>query len=130
MSEFVDKLNEINALADLAPGFIWRLQTPDGDATSIDFFGADTLVNMSVWKDVQSLHNYVYKTAHAQIMSKRKQWFHRFEDVYTVLWWQTVGTQPSLGQAREKLELLKNIGPSQNAFTFKKPFPAPGCGHT
>lgn len=34
MSEFVARLVEINAVADASPGFVWRLQTEDGDATA------------------------------------------------------------------------------------------------
>ena len=125
MSDFMDKLDEINSLADAAPGFIWRLQTEDGDATGIDYFGTETLVNMSVWKDLQSLHQYVYKTAHAKIMSRRKEWFHRIEDVYTVLWWIPEGSVPSLRESKEKLALLRANGPTAQAFTFKQAFSSP-----
>lgn len=129
MLDFVNSLDEINALADNSPGFIWRLCSDDGDTTSIDCFGCDRLVNMSVWKDVQSLHDYVYKTSHAKIMSRRRQWFDRILEVYTVLWWLPAGAKPSLQQAKEKLELLNNNGPDHNAFTFKKTFPAPNVNH-
>ena len=126
MVEFVDNLDNINALAERSPGFIWRLQTEDGDATGINFFGADVLVNMSIWEDVESLHRYVYKTAHAKIMSRRKEWFHRVEEVYTVLWWTPEGTIPSLDEAKSKLELIKSQGPTAEAFSIKQAFPAPG----
>ena len=87
MSDFVNNLENINALADSSPGFVWRLQTEDGDATGIDFFGSDVLVNMSIWEDVESLHHFVYKTAHANILRRRKEWFHHVEEAYMVLWW-------------------------------------------
>ena len=92
---------------------------------SIDFFGSDVLVNMSIWADIESLHSYVYKTAHAKIMSRRKEWFARFEDSYTVLWWIPAGTIPTLEEANERLELLRSQGPTAAAFTFKQTFPAP-----
>ena len=126
MADFVDNLENINLLADSSPGFVWRLQTEDGDATSIDFFGSDVLVNMSIWADIESLHSYVYKTAHAKIMSRRKEWFHRVEEVYTVLWWVAEGHIPTLAEAREKLEQLKSAGPGPLAFSFKQAYPAPG----
>ena len=125
MAEFRDNLDRINALADEAPGFVWRLQTEEGDATEIDFFGPDILVNMSVWEDSKSLHDYVYRKSHAQIMSRRKEWFERFEDSYTVLWWIPADTIPTLDEANEKLELLRARGPTAEAFTFKQGFPAP-----
>jgi len=125
MSGFVDNLENINALADQAPGFVWRLQTEEGDATDIDFFGSDVIVNMSVWTDIESLHNYVYRTAHAKIMSQRKQWFERIKDAYTVLWWIPSNSIPSLQEAKDRLALLAGTGSTVDAFTFKKAFPAP-----
>jgi hypothetical protein len=126
MADFVAKLEDINALAEDSPGFVWRLQTDDGDATSIDFFGSDVLVNMSIWNDVESLHNYVYKSAHARIMSRRKEWFQPVKQVYTVLWWVPEGEIPSLlDEAESKLELLKTLGPTAQAFSIKQAFPPP-----
>ena len=126
MSDFVDNLETINALADSSPGFVWRLQTEEGDATGIDFFGSDVLVNMSIWQDVESLHNFVYKTAHNKIMSRRKEWFHRVEEAYTVLWWAPEAEIPSLDEAKSKLELLKLRGPTAAAFSFKQAYSSPG----
>ena len=125
MSEFVDNLNRINALADSAAGFVWRLQSDYGDATSFRFFGSDTLVNMSVWTDIGALHDYVYRTAHAEIMSRRKEWFHTLRETYTVLWWIRETRFPQFEEARDKLDLVRRIGPSPDAFTFKNPYPAP-----
>ena len=125
MAEFMDNLDRINALADEARGFVWRLQTEEGDATEIDFFGPDILVNMSVWEDSKSLHDYVYRTSHAQIMSRRKEWFERFGESYTVLWWIPAATIPTLEEANEKLELLRARGATAEAFTFRQAFPAP-----
>ncbi len=125
MKDFVDNLDRINALAESAPGFIWRLQTEDGDATSIKFFGEDTLVNMSVWKDIESLHDYVYRTAHVEIMRRRKEWFDRMKSASTVLWWIEKGHIPTLEEADEKLFKLRDYGSTPDAFTFKKAFASP-----
>lgn len=122
MSDFVARLDAINALADASPGFVWRLQTDDGDATGIDFFGTDALVNMSVWKDIESLHGYVYRSAHNEVMALRKQWFERMSESYSVLWWITDGQLPTLEEASERLDCLRELGPSARAFTFKQAF--------
>ncbi|MGI9319010.1 MAG: DUF3291 domain-containing protein [bacterium] len=122
MQEFVDNLERINALADQAPGFVWRLQTEEGDATSIDYFGGETIVNMSVWSDLSSLHTYVYRTGHAKIMSQRKQWFDRLMEAYMVLWWIPAGHLPDLDEANERLVLLRRNGPSEAGFNFKHAF--------
>jgi heme-degrading monooxygenase HmoA len=124
MAEFVERLGDINALADQAPGFVWRLQTDAGDATAIDYFGADKLVNMSVWQDLESLHQYVFRSAHNEVMARRKQWFDRPGDAYAVLWWVSAGQIPALYEAGQRLRHLRQHGSSAFAFTFKQPFPA------
>ncbi len=126
LAEFIANLDRINALADAAPGFVWRLQGEIGSAISSHLFGGDAIVNMSVWGDIESLHNYVYRSAHIEIMAKRKQWFEHLREAYSVLWWLPAGSIPTLIQAREKLELLRSNGSSQEAFTFKQPFSHPG----
>ena len=124
MQEFVDQLDAVNALADEARGFVWRLQTEAGDATAIDFFGADTLVNMSVWQDVESLREYAFRSAHKDVLARRHEWFCRLEEAYAVLWWIPAGTIPTLEDAAERLERLRRHGPSRDAFTFKQLFAA------
>jgi len=122
LAEFVARLDDVNALADGSPGFVWRLQTEDGDATAIDYFGPEYLVNMSVWEDVESLHNYIYRTAHNEVMARRKEWFERMLEVYSVLWWIPAGTIPTIAEADQRLQNLRQNGPTAEAFTFKKLF--------
>lgn len=124
LADFVARLEDINALADESPGFVWRLQSDEGDATAIDHFGPDYLVNMSVWEDVDSLHGYVYRSAHNEVMAQRKQWFDRMLEAYSVLWWIPVGTVPTIAQADERLQCLRLNGPTAEAFTFKQIFAA------
>jgi hypothetical protein len=80
---------------------------------------------MSVWKDVASLNHYVYKTAHVEIMRRRKEWFDRMSEASIVLWWVPQGHRPSVLQAIERLQLLRTHGPSADAFTFRHAFPPP-----
>jgi len=125
LSDFVANLDGINALAEESPGFVWRLQTEEGDATGIDYFGSDKIVNLSLWDSVDALHNYVYRSAHVDIMRRKKEWFHRMGEAYMVLWWVPEGHIPSIDEAAQKLNTLRECGPSTEAFTFKKPFPSP-----
>ena len=125
LTEFFANLDRINALADQAPGFVWRLQDEEGSATSFRPFGADVLVNMSVWADIESLHNYVYRSAHIEIMAKRKQWFNFLRETYSVLWWIPADTRPTLLQAQQTLDLLRMKGPNSGAFTFNDAFASP-----
>jgi hypothetical protein len=128
MQGFVARLDEINALADTSPGFVWRLQSEDGDATSIRVFDDPLLlVNMSVWVDIDSLKNYVYRSNHVDLIRDRDAWFHKTATAHMVLWWIPAGHTPTLEEGKQKLELLDRLGPGPEAFTFAKPQPAPAC---
>jgi uncharacterized protein DUF3291 len=125
MVDFVTSLERINALAESSPGFVWRLKTEAGDATALRPLGAETLVNMSVWRDVESLSQYVYRSAHVEVMKRRREWFHRMGEAFLVLWWVRKDRRPSMEEAVAKLELLRVNGPTAEAFTFRHAFPAP-----
>lgn len=126
IAAFTDQLGAVNALADGSAGFVWRLQGEDGNAMAVQAFDdANMLINMSVWESVEALFDYTYKTAHTKIMSRRKEWFDRLQDVHSALWWIDAGHIPTPVEGRERLELLQEIGPSADAFTFKQRFPAP-----
>ncbi len=124
LKDFVDNLERINALADGADGFVWRLQTEEGDATGIDAFGSDIIVNLSVWRDAEALRDFVYHTAHADIMRRRKQWFDRMREAYMVLWWVPEGETPDVEDAKYRLGRLRKQGPGPEAFNFRQ-FHAP-----
>ncbi len=128
MQGFVDNLENINALAEDSPGFIWRLQTESGDATEIDYYGPGWLVNMSIWESTEALQDFVFRTAHAEFMSQRKQWFDRLELAYVVLWWVPAGHVPDLDEANQRLEMLRAQGPGPQAFNFRQSFPPPKSG--
>jgi hypothetical protein len=126
LAGFVSALEPINQLADRSPGFVWRLQTDDGDATSIRPFADDMLlVNMSLWESLDALADFTYGTRHRDVMRRRRQWFERLDDAYLVLWWVPAGTVPTVAEAKERLETLRRLGPSPEAFTFRSPFPSP-----
>jgi hypothetical protein len=125
MADFVANLDRINALAESSPGFVWRLKTDDGNATALRPLGEETLVNVSVWKDIASLNQYVYQSAHVEIMRRRKEWFERMREAWVVLWWIPKGHRPTVSEAIAKLELLRANGPSGDAFTFRRAFLPP-----
>ncbi len=125
LADFVANLDRINALAEESPGFVWRLQTEEGDATSIDYFGNDIIVNMSVWDDIESLKKFVYESTHIDIMRRRQEWFEKTRERYMVLWWIPEGHVPTMPEAEEKLNHLKEHGATAEAFTFRDAFPAP-----
>ena len=132
LADFVAGLDPVNAVADSAPGFVWRLQTEDGDATALRVFeqdaeGADggILINMSVWETVEDLAAFVYGEAHLSVLRRRREWFERLTDVYAALWWVPRGHVPTITEAEDRVKHLRAYGPTPHAFTFKVHFPPP-----
>jgi len=126
LADFMDLQDEINALADQSPGFVWRLQSESGNATDLGVDGDPRLlVNMSLWESPEALSDYAYKSGHIRVLSRRKEWFERSEKPSLALWWVPAGAPPTLEDGLERLEYLTRHGPSERAFTFKTQFPAP-----
>jgi len=127
MDSFRAQLERINRLADESPGFVWRLQTDAGDATGIRAFEDElVLFNMSVWESVSALHAYTYRSDHADVLRARRDWFDAPRGPSLVLWWIPAGTLPTVDEAKARLALLAERGPSALAFTFRQAFPPPG----
>jgi len=126
LAGFAEMLDPVNALADAAPGFVWRLQTEDGNATALRVLGDDMmLVNMSVWESLEALGSFVYETSHRNVMRRRREWFERAAEPYMVLWWGDAGRLPSVAEGEERLLHLRRHGPTPHAFTFRAPQSAP-----
>lgn len=127
LRDFVAALEPVNAAADASPGFVWRLQTEDGDATAIRAFDDDRLIiNMSVWESLEALRGFVYRSGvHLDVLRHRRDWFECMSEAHMALWWIPVGSLPSIADAEQRVCLLREHGPSQEAFTFRTHFPPP-----
>jgi len=131
LADFAAALDPVNAVADAAPGFVWRLQTEDGNATAVRAFewdragSAGVLVNMSVWESVEALAAYVYSDEHREVLRRRRQWFERMAVAHAALWWIPRGHTPTTSEAEERVIHLRVYGPTPYAFTLKEHFPAP-----
>lgn len=126
LADFVANLAPINALAEQSPGFVWRLQDEEGDATAFRPFGDNMIVNMSVWRDVASLQAFAYRSGHSEFVRRRREWFEKASEAIFVLWWVPEGHEPDLAEAAERIALLRDRGPTRAAFTFRDAFPPPG----
>ena len=127
VAEFFAHHEPVNALADRSPGFVWRLQTEEGNATDIQLDGDDPLfiVNLSVWESVQALKDYVYRTEHRDFLRRRREWFEVMDELIMVLWWVPAGTTPTTDEALDRLALLRANGPGPEAFTFREVYEPP-----
>ena len=133
LAGFMAELDPVNAAADTAPGFVWRLQTEDGNATAVRAFewdaegSAGVIVNMSVWESVEALAGFVYSAEHRRVLRGRREWFEQMTQAYTALWWIPGGTTPTVADAEEKIRCLRANGPTPLAFTLRVHFPPPGA---
>ena len=125
MQEFVDNLDHINALAESSEGFIWRLKDDSNNATQLNPYNDEqVIVNISVWKDVQSLSDFVYKTMHTDFLKRRSEWFQKFGQAYFAMWWIEPNDYPTVAEATDRLQHLQDHGPSPYAFNFRKKYVA------
>src|SRR5215831_19462157 len=124
MADFVARLDEINALADGSPGFVWRLQTDSGNATYLRPYDDDRIIiNMSVWETMEDLEEFVYRSRHAELLAQRRDWFEKLDKPILVAWWVPAGHIPSIDEGKKRLAFLEQHGPTPFAFTFRSPFP-------
>jgi len=131
MADFMNWLDEINALAERSPGFVWRLQGDNGNNTSLKVSNDPLfIVNLSVWSSIETLSDFTYRSDHKTVFKRRHEWFERLGRPNTVLWWQPAGVTPTAEEALARLDRLTALGPTPEAFTFKEPFPAPGSAQS
>jgi Domain of unknown function (DUF3291) len=123
MKDFVAQLDEINLLGEKSKGFVWRLKSDDGNATSYNPYNDDRIiVNFTVWETAQDLKNFVYNTAHRLVMKDRKKWFENLGLPSYVLWYVDSNKMPTVDEAVERLAHLQKNGASFYAFDFKNIF--------
>lgn len=126
MAQFAAALDEVNAIADRSPGFIWRLQSSAGNATDIRAYpDPRMLVNLSVWQSVEQLKAYVYRNLHGEFFARRRKWFERYQGEHFTMWWIPTGCLPTVEEGKAKLEYLTVHADSPESFTFAKPYPPP-----
>lgn len=126
IAEFVAQLEPINALADTAPGFVWRLQSESGNATDIAYSDDPfIIVNMSVWESIAVLRNFAYKSDHARVFRDRVKWFEKTDRPNYCLWWIPAGQLPTVAEGRKRLEHYQQHGATPYSFWFSQHFPQP-----
>ncbi|MEU5099345.1 DUF3291 domain-containing protein [Streptomyces sp. NPDC020996] len=122
---FVEMLDPVNAAAEGAPGFVWRLvEEGAADATGLRPAGENVIVNLTVWESPEALWDFTYRSGHLEVMRRRREWFERHAEAHLALWWVPAGRLPTVGEALERLAHLRAHGPSPRAFTFASSYTA------
>ncbi len=120
---FVDNLDRINSIAEQHQGFIWRLKDDSDSTTSIEEINnPNTIVNLSVWRDIDALKHFMFKTDHVNFFKKKAQWFKKPTQATYVLWWINPDDRPTVEQGIEKLNRLRQHGDTPEAFSFTQHF--------
>ena len=123
IDDFRTNLEPINALAEVSPGYVWRLQDESGNATGIKPFGDDLeIVNLTVWESIDALADFTYRSGHVEFLRRRRDFFEAPTEPILCLWWIPEGTIPTVEEAVERLEHLRTHGPTPTAFTFRHRF--------
>ncbi len=131
LADFAAQLDHVNAMAESSQGFVWRLKDETGNATNLSStapWGAEYIVNMSVWQDVDSLKNFAYQQSnHVGVLRRRNEWFDQMSGPHLALWWLHDDQRPTLLDAKRRLDHLEAQGESEYAFNFKKSFSPEQC---
>jgi hypothetical protein len=123
-ADFEAALDEVNALAEAAPGFIWRMQG-EGENSTLPGEDSQITTNMTVWDGIENLAAFAYRNpTHRTVMRRRRDWFVELPS-YLALWWLPAGTTPTLNEGRARLDLIARLGPTPDAFDFKTQFLPP-----
>jgi heme-degrading monooxygenase HmoA len=127
MADFIARLAPVNELADRSPGFVWRLKTESGDATTVHALNDPRiLVNLSVWTNVESLRAFTYSSPHVDMVRHGRLWFDANPTASMCMWWITAGVLPTVAEAEERLLLLRRCGATPRAFSFAIPYAPDG----
>jgi hypothetical protein len=134
MAGLVARIDEMNRLAEQSPGFVWRLPGSQVDHEALRVF-ADHFVpfeperlfcNMSVWQSVEDLRQFVFKTAHAEMLRHKQDWTEHFDRAHLALWWITIGHVPTIAESADRLRSVQERGATPHAFTFGAFYREPG----
>lgn len=126
LAGFTNRIEEINALAERQPGFVWRMVGAGNSALDLAWDDDPLcILNISVWLSVDTLKDFLYRTAHKDLMAQRRDWFKVVEAPHLVMWWIKAGTLPTVSDARDRMALLEAGGPAPEAFTLRHAFPHP-----
>jgi hypothetical protein len=119
MREFAENVARVNALAEQIEGFVWRLQDESGNAMGMTVYDDhNVLPNLTVWKDVEALERFVWKTVHSRFFGRREEWFEPL-DTPLVMWWVPAGARPSMDEGVARRDHLMAHGPSDHAFGWE-----------
>lgn len=125
LAGFVNRLDEINHVADASTGFVYRINPRTDENYQPGYTDPRIVVNLSVWESVETLKDFVYRSIHLELIQHKSDWFKPLDTAHMTLWWVPAGTQPTEKDGIHRLNHLQENGPSEYAFSIARPFPQP-----
>lgn len=116
VADFVNNLDRVNGAAERSDGFVWRLELAATDSNTVVMNDPRIIVNLSVWRDLDSLERFVFQTVHRRIYARKAEWFEAMDKMHFVMWPVAIGHEPDLDEALQRLEMLNSGGASDEAF--------------
>lgn len=132
MTGLVVRIDAMHRLAERSPGFVWRLRGPvPVEALRVfeDYFvpfePERLFFNLSVWDSVDALRQFVFETAHADLVRGKRAWIDHFNRAHLALWWIPVGHVPTVSESAARLRAVHERGSTAEAFTLSEPHEHP-----
>jgi uncharacterized protein DUF3291 len=135
---FVDRVPSVYAAADASAGFqarsirdiftwqqSWGEVVPPACYPQLDN-QASYAMTLSLWDDLESVAAFAYNGAHAEALTKRKDWFQSLGLPGYVAWWVPADHKVDWKEGSERLDYLHTHGATAFAFNFAKPFDPSG----
>jgi Domain of unknown function (DUF3291) len=138
VQEFVDRIPDVYQASDTSDGFHARSIRDVG--TWLHSWGqvelpacfpappeeAQIAMTLSLWKDLESVAAFTYHGAHGEALTKRKEWFEKYNLPGYVAWWVAEDHPIEWKEGNARLEQLHRDGPTAVAFNFARPFDSDG----
>jgi GNAT superfamily N-acetyltransferase len=117
IADFRNGLDPVNAAGEATDGYVWRLQTDDGDATGIRVSDDPlSIINLTVWQSIDALRQFAYGGLHRDFLRRRNEWFTDVGRV-TAVWQIPAGVLPTVDEALARVEFIRRFGESPYAYT-------------
>ena len=121
MQSFFDAVPQLQRLAESSPGFIWREPNED-DSTIAKRLEPDLIVNLSAWESLGAPYAFVFSQPHRQMTVATDYWFTHVGKALSVVQFANNAPYPTWDQAIDRLEILWQTGPIQDAFDYREAY--------
>jgi hypothetical protein len=124
LAGFLAVVDRIDRLAEVTPGFVWRLPDAHRGLHRPAEPAEEQLavVNVSVWEAYEALHRFVYRGPHGQLVRRQREWLEPTTGPTTALWWVREGERPTADAALARLSHMRIHGPTPRAFSVRRRF--------